>query len=41
MTFRAWNGDNYIDNLGRGRQNAAQLDSLQDWVRRQQALDAR
>jgi len=33
--------DNYIDNLGRGRQNAEQLDGLQDWVRRQQALDGR
>jgi len=32
---------NYVENLGRGRQNAEQLGGLQDWVRRQQALDAR
>jgi hypothetical protein len=31
---------NYVENLGRGRQNAEQLSGLQDWVRRQQALDA-
>jgi hypothetical protein len=32
--------DGYIVNLGVGHQNARQLTDLQEWVRRQQALEA-